>query len=259
VGADSEMTNAGEVAGEGEGGVASDDEALQSTESQAAAVSDAARSKLGELSAARTPCSPSQFFDWQVKESFLAYLDSELAKGGWQADGVIEADSALRWPIANATLEPDESFIVAASGAIWFSGHDQQLSLVMANPTLTSEGLFLDFFGDSMTGTSTNSSQLHIADLASIERNETDAGVELIANLALTESGARAFGFYAVGTELAPVRLSLVPQADCVDLSAKAAEPNWFGSIWPIGILATLGLLAVAATVWRVRQRRNSE
>lgn len=208
--------------------------------------------ELAELGEARVGCSADQFLSWSVKESFLAYLDSELAKGGWQTVSAIERVEGFDWPLASVRVVDADNFSVEAAGAIRFFGHAGALDVLIANPTLTQQGLFVDFFGESMTGEVTNKSQLALANISELSLSQNGESLTLRASLELTSAGADAFGFYAVGTELAPIELNLVAAADCVTLAAPDSNSQWL--VW----LALFAAAVASAVSWLWFSRRTS-
>jgi hypothetical protein len=205
-----------------------------------------------ELAALRTECAADHRFGWGVKESFLAYLDSALASGGWQLASVAESTSGFDWPVASARFVSDTDFEVLGRGAVRFTGHQGQLDLLIANPTLTPEYLLVDFVGDSITGATTEQSQLVLARVVSLTTIDSGDSVVIDAALVLTEFGAQAFGFYAPETELAAVQIELFRNQPCVSFGSPST-----GLLWVLGLA---GLLVIAGAVFAIsRKTRRSQ
>jgi hypothetical protein len=199
-----------------------------------------------ELAALRTECAADHRFVWGVKESFLAYLDSALASGGWQLASVAESTSGFDWPVASARFVSDTDFEVLGGGAIRFSGHQGQLDLVIANPTLTPEYLLVDFVGESITGDSTEQTQLALARVVSLVSTAGADSVVIDAALVLTDFGAQAFGFYAPETEMAAVQIELFKNQPCASLAAPSSNWLWVGLV---------GLVLAAAAVFAISRK----
>ncbi|MFB9662401.1 HtaA domain-containing protein [Glycomyces mayteni] len=142
--------------------------------------------------------------DWGVKESFRSYITGPIAQGEVQTgDGASAADGAYRFHSAAGSYE-DGTAVVDYQGWVYFWGHDGELDLTFANPSV-------EYSGSSGTlyvyvnGARTDMASLSGASL------RADGGTVAVSDAAatLTANGASAFaGYYEAGQELDPVSFS---------------------------------------------------
>ncbi|MEU6250678.1 HtaA domain-containing protein [Glycomyces sp. NPDC047010] len=142
--------------------------------------------------------------DWGVKESFRSYITGPIAQGEIQTgDGASTSDGAYRFHSAAGTYE-DGTAVVDYQGWVYFWGHDGELDLTFANPSV-------EYSGSSGTlyvyvnGTRTDMASLSGASLQASGGTVSVSG----AAATLTANGANAFaGYYEAGQELDPVSFS---------------------------------------------------
>lgn len=207
---------------------------------------------------------------WGFKDSFLAYLDSNIANGSWKLTDVTETDNGeFVW----SNGAGDISALLDAGtfdyeGSVLFTGHDGALNTTIANPRLvftsaTTAELYLDITGVTQGGTDTAAQAVKFATVEWAEAGESGSTLELInGNVTLTQAGAGAFGTYPAGEVMAP--LSVTGEVSCADNSAMvtdadtaATESNNGGAIW-VGILALAIFIAVIALVWFIIRRTRA-
>ncbi|MFD7904012.1 HtaA domain-containing protein [Kitasatospora sp. NPDC059747] len=177
--------------------------------------------------------------DWGIKQSFLTYVTGPIAKGSWALTGgaATVGGTAFRFHSANGTYDPATGALTAAfSGGVRFTGHQENgadaLDLSLGRVTFRAvqggaAGLYADVSSKSReTGQVSGASQAKVADLslAGVDLRGA-AGTLTLSNVpaTLTDAGAKAFaGFYAAGTALDPVTLSVnLPAAQ-----ATSAAPS---------------------------------
>ncbi|MFE2413689.1 HtaA domain-containing protein [Kitasatospora sp. NPDC059408] len=184
--------------------------------------------------------------DWGIKQSFLTYVTGPIAKGSWALTGgaATVGGSAFRFHSANGTYDPATGALTAAfSGGVRFTGHQENgadaLDLSLGRVTFRAvqggaAGLYADVSSKSReTGQVSGASQAKVADLslAGVDLRGA-AGTLTLSNVpaTLTDAGAKAFaGFYAAGTALDPVTLSVnLPAAQ-----ATSAAPSPSAALTP--------------------------
>ncbi|MEE1789157.1 HtaA domain-containing protein [Streptomyces sp. SP17BM10] len=200
----------------------------------------------GSAAAAEGPVSGGRL-DWGIKQSFLAYVTGPIAKGSWALTGgaATVGGSGFRFHSANGTYDPATGALTAAfSGGVRFTGHRENgadtLDLSLGRVTFRAvqggaAGLYADVSSKSReTGEVSSASQARVADLslAGVDLRGA-AGTLTLGNVpaTLTDAGAKAFaGFYAAGTALDPVTLSVTLPA----ARATSAAPSPSGAPTPV-------------------------
>ncbi|GAA0644665.1 HtaA domain-containing protein [Streptomyces malaysiensis subsp. malaysiensis] len=178
--------------------------------------------------------------DWGIKSSFQSYVTGPIAKGSWSLrNGAATVGSdQFRFHSATGSYDPaDGAFDAAFSGGVRFLGHRRpngsyQLDLTISSPTVRiaqgggSGTLYADMTGKAKgSGEITSARQVPLATLDIGGVTMRGGGSTVVLNhlpAKLTSRGAEAFaGYYAAGTELDPVSLS-------VDAPARkpSAEPT---------------------------------
>ncbi|WP_335990370.1 HtaA domain-containing protein [Glycomyces sp. MUSA5-2] len=169
--------------------------------------------------------------DWGVKESFRTYITGPIAQGEVQTgDGASTADGAYRFHSASGTYE-DGTAVVDYQGWVYFWGHDGELDLTFANPSVEysgSSGTLYVYVNGART------------DMASLSGAALQAGGGTVsvsgAAATLTANGATAFaGYYEAGQELDPVSFS----ADVAAEPEETAAPSESASAEAAGDAAT--------------------
>ncbi|MFK4731617.1 HtaA domain-containing protein [Agromyces mediolanus] len=160
--------------------------------------------------------------DWGFKASFLQYLESGIANGGWTVAGASEQDGRFAFTGGTGSLDAKTvRGVVAFPGSVEFTGHDGALDTTIANPKLEFASadeayLLLDVTGTTQEGAPVEANAVRFAELdvsgLALEGSVL-AAVDVPA--VLTEQGAAAFGTYAAGEELDPVSFSIELPADC--------------------------------------------
>lgn len=152
--------------------------------------------------------------DWGVKESFRSYITGPIAKGEIQTgDGASTSGGAYRFHSASGSYEGGSASI-AYQGWVYFWGHDGELDVTFANPSV-------EYSGSSGTlYVYVNGSRTDMASLSGGSISESGGTISVSgASATLTANGAAAFaGYYEAGQALDPVSFS----ADV----AAAAEPT---------------------------------
>ncbi|MFE3516004.1 HtaA domain-containing protein [Streptomyces sp. NPDC059166] len=174
--------------------------------------------------------------DWGIRSSFQSYVTGPVADGSWSLTGgaATVGGSQFRFHSATGSYDPDSGALRAGfSGGVHFVGHKQagggnELDLTISRPTVRISGgagtLYADVAGKARgSGRITASSQVPLATLGlggiDMRGGSTPVRLEGIP-ATLTAQGASAFaGYYAAGTPLDPVSLS-------VDTLAPAAKPS---------------------------------
>ncbi|MET0854838.1 MAG: HtaA domain-containing protein, partial [Microterricola sp.] len=220
--------------------------------------------------------------DWGFKASFLAYISSGIASGGWElSGGTTEADGLFHWADGSGSIDAETgSGLVNYTGGIRFTGHDGALDTTIANPRIelvsATEGyLVLDVTGTTQQGEPIAAQAVRFGSLAlgdgSLQVTETGiTGTDIAAEL--TDAGAAAFGTYPAGDALDPVSFTL-PTADCAVVAEKAVAADTGagdteatatgvdtaeqGVDWVVWILAAaLAAAAAVIVVLLVKRRR---
>lgn len=157
---------------------------------------------------------------WGVKEAFRSYISGSIANGEWVvADGAAYETPLFSWsnPVGEIDAKTGEG-TVSFTGSIHFSGHENVLNLMLANPSIVFGGdgtaqLLLDTKSNNAQGELVvDEQQAYIGKIERIGQTEPSSGALAFtdASVVLTADGADAFsGFYASGDELDPVALTL--------------------------------------------------
>lgn len=179
-------------------------------------------------SAAELPADSSQTsMEWNIKDSFLSYIKSPIAKGSWTTQGNITGDKPFVWSQGTGTIDSEaDNASVFFDASIHFTGHDYGdgaiLDLAFSNVSVdTAAGtLYADVEGREFIDTTTLGPWFSApgVELATISDGNWNGDV-FTGQPVLTEAGATAFsGFYEAGAELSPITLTAV--------GAEPAEPE---------------------------------
>ncbi|RZU63897.1 Ig-like domain-containing protein [Microterricola gilva] len=220
--------------------------------------------------------------DWGFKTSFLAYISSGIASGGWElSGGTTEADGLFHWADGSGSIDAETgSGLVNYTGGIRFTGHDGALDTTIANPRIelvsATEGyLVLDVTGTTQQGEPIAAQAVRFGSLALGDGSlqvtaDGITGTDIAAEL--TDAGAAAFGTYPAGDALDPVSFTL-PTTDCAvvteeavaaetgagdtEATATSADTAEQGVDWVVWILAAaLAAAAAVIVVLLVKRRR---
>ena len=203
---------------------------------------------------------------WGFKESFRAYIDSDIANGEWTTDGAVSYDTpAFTWTGGTGTYTPiTGDAVISFTGSVRFTGHEGVLDTTIADPVVRLGGgtgvLLLDVSGPTMDGTPVDVQDVPFVDLPTAEVVGGGAVRTVEADTVLTEDGNAAFPNYEVGAAFDPVAVSIIVGTDCpvaavvddVDTS-DAASPLLVGLI-SAGALAAAAI--IVAVVVLTRRRR---
>lgn len=203
---------------------------------------------------------------WGFKESFRAYIDSNIANGEWTTDGAVTYDTpAFTWTGGTGTYTPiTGDAVITFTGSVRFTGHEGVLDTTIADPVLRLGGttgvLLLDVSGPTMDGTPVDVQDVPFVDLPAVAVAGADAVRTIDADTVLTEDGNAAFPNYETGTAFDPVAMSITVGKDC-PVVAPVGDTDTSGSGSPllIGLIAAGGLAAAAiivAVVFLTRRRR---
>jgi hypothetical protein len=203
---------------------------------------------------------------WGFKDSFRAYIDSDIANGEWTTDGAVTYDTpAFTWTGGTGTYTPiTGDAVISFTGSVRFTGHEGVLDTTIADPVLRLGGdtgvLLLDVSGPTMDGTPVDVQDVPFVDLPSATVIGGDAVRTIDADTVLTEDGNAAFPNYEVGTAFDPVAVSITVGKDCpVAADVDDVDTSDAGSPLLIGLIVAGGLAAAAiivAVIVLTRRRR---
>lgn len=200
---------------------------------------------------------------WGFKESFRAYIDSDIANGEWTtADGATYTTPSFEWSGGTGRYDPATGTgYIDFAGSVRFTGHDGLLDTTIQNPTLLLQGdsgtMLLDVTGATMDGDMVDSTDVAFVELPSIEVAGDDAVRTLDAETALRDDGAIAFPNYPVGEAFDPVSVSMTVGKTCS--TERADDVSDDGNPALIGPLAggvAVALAAGAGIFVATRRRR---
>lgn len=201
---------------------------------------------------------------WGFKESFRAYLDSDIANGGWEtSDGATYETPAFSWTDGQGRYNPDDGTgYLEFTGTVHFTGHDGLLDTTIKNPFIRFDGasavMLLDVSGPTMDGTPFSQDDVSFVSLPSVEVVGGDAVRTVDADTALTEDGAVAFPNYAAGEAFDPVAISMTVGKVCSTYRADDVQTDDFS--WTLGVAVAGAAVVVAGAIVAVfaftRRRR---
>ncbi len=205
---------------------------------------------------------------WGFKESFRAYIESDIANGEWTTSrGATYETPEFTWSHGRGRYDPEAGDAsVQFLGTVRFTGHDGLLDTTIADPTvsITSEGAFLllDVSGPSMEGEQIDAQDVSFVELPGVEMSGEDARVNLVSDSVLTVDGEGAFPDYQAGTEFDPLKVALELD-NCSLISFTADDPSSKSPpAWVVAgaVLGSLAIIAgvVVAIVLATRRRRAS-
>jgi hypothetical protein len=205
---------------------------------------------------------------WGFKESFRAYIESDIANGEWTTSrGATYETPEFMWSDGQGRYDPATGFgYVQYLGTVRFTGHDGLLDSTIADPTLSisPEGAFLllDVAGPSMEGEQIDAQDVSFVELPGAQVSGQDARVVLVSDSVLTADGEAAFPDYQAGTAFDPVKFALeLDQCSPADGFAggddisPAPTPPWVIAGAILGPLAIIAAI-VSAIVLVTRRRR---
>lgn len=213
----------------------------------------------GEVTGAR--------LDWGLKQSFRTYVKGPIAHGSWTLDGIT---GEFRWETVTSAAYDNGTGQLAFNGGVRFTGHGGQLDLTISQPQVRFAGgsaeLLLDVRSKSLeTGEFVELDDVVFATLGAAAPTVADGVVTYTALPAtLTEEGAAGFaGFYAAGTELDPVTVTIaldgatLPPGSGGTSNTPTTPASLAETGSPVVLLLALGalLLVAGAGVMRARQR----
>jgi hypothetical protein len=200
---------------------------------------------------------------WGFKESFRAYIDSDIANGEWTtADGATYTTPSFAWSGGTGRFDPATGTgYIDFTGSVRFTGHDGLLDTTIQNPTVLLQGdsgtLSLDVTGVTMDGDMVDSTDVAFVDLASAEVVGGDAVRTLDAETTLTDDGAIAFPNYAVGEAFDPVSVSMTVGKTCsTERADDVSDDGDPGLMGPLAGGIALALAAGAGVFFATRRRR---
>ncbi|MFE4688960.1 HtaA domain-containing protein [Streptomyces sp. NPDC056749] len=206
--------------------------------------------------------------DWGIRSSFQSYVTGPIAQGSWSLVGGAATVGAgqFRFHSATGSYDPQSgAFRAGFSGGVHFVGHRQagggnELDLTISRPTVRIEGgagtLYADMVGKERgSGRVTRSSQVPLATLGlsgiDMRGGSTPVGLTGVP-ATLTSQGATAFaGYYAAGTPLDPVSLSVDTNAPAATKDTKPPKPSPSPSTTK---KESVGRFEDAAVDWGVRR-----
>ncbi|MEO8262735.1 MAG: HtaA domain-containing protein [Pseudolysinimonas sp.] len=201
--------------------------------------------------------------DWGFKESFRAYIASDIANGEWTtADGATYETPSFSWTDGTGRWDPATGQgYIDFTGSVRFTGHDGLLDTTIANPTLLLNGdsgtLLLDVTGATMDGDMIDSLDVSFVDLPELAVAGDDAVRTVDAATALSADGEIAFPNYPAGEAFDPVSVTLNVGKTCsterADDVADDGNPALMG---PLAGGIALALVAGAGVFFATRRRR---
>lgn len=206
---------------------------------------------------------------WGFKESFRAYIESDIANGEWTtAGGATYETPEFMWSNGQGRYDPETgSAYVQFRGSVRFTGHEGLLDTTIADPSVSigPDGavLLLDVSGPSMEGEQIDVQDVSFVELPGLEVRGEGARVSLEGDSVLTDDGEAAFPDYQAGTAFDPVSVALKLDK-CSPTGGYAGGDNISSPPGPplmvvIGAMAgPLLLVAAIVTVIIVRLRRRA-
>jgi hypothetical protein len=152
---------------------------------------------------------------WGFKESFRAYIESDIANGEWTTSrGATYETPEFSWSHGQGTYDPETGVgYVQFLGTVRFTGHEGLLDTTIADPSLSisPEGTFLllDVAGPSMEGEQIDAQDVSFVELTGVEVSGEDVRLSLASDSVLTHDGEAAFPDYPAGTAFDPVTVAL--------------------------------------------------
>ena len=190
---------------------------------------------------------PGGSLDWSVKDSFVAYIEGNIAKGEVILDGATEnADGSFAFPLVQGTTDTATGETAATfGGSVRFTGHDEgtgpQLDLLFRNIRVEVSGVAGSLVADvtSKGLGETDATEYPGVIFATLDFSATPPSLAQGSltftgvPATLTADGAEAFaGFYDEGEQLDPVSLTFqlpgTPPAGTVTppSTTTTAEPS---------------------------------
>ncbi|MFC8227195.1 HtaA domain-containing protein [Streptomyces sp. NPDC057287] len=209
--------------------------------------------------------------DWGIKSSFQSYVTGPIAQGSWSLTGgaATVGGSQFRFHSATGSYDPASgAFRAAFSGGVHFVGHRQagggnELDLTISRPTVRISGgggtLHADMASKERgSGRVTTRSQVPLATLGlagiNMRGGSTPVGLDSVP-ATLTSQGASAFaGYYAAGTPLDPVSLSVDTEAPAAAKPSEPSKPSASVSPSAAKKKESAGRFEDAAVDWGVRR-----
>ncbi|WP_329228113.1 HtaA domain-containing protein [Streptomyces sp. NBC_01460] len=206
--------------------------------------------------------------DWGIKSSFQSYVTGPIAHGSWSLTGgaATVGGSQFRFHSATGSYDPSSgAFRAGFSGGVHFVGHRQagggnELDLTISRPTVRISGGAGTLHADMVSkergsGRVTTASQVPLATLGlsgiDMKGGSTPLGLDNVP-ATLTSQGATAFaGYYAAGTPLDPVSLSVDTKAPAAAKPSKSPASSPSPSAKK---KETAGRFEDAAVDWGVRR-----
>lgn len=207
---------------------------------------------------------------WGFKDSFLAYLDSNIANGSWGLTGVTETENGeFVWSNGAGDISENlDAGKIDYEGSVLFTGHEGTLNTTIANPRLvftsaTTADLYLDITGVTQGGTDTAAQAVKFATVEWPQASASSPALELLeGKVVLTQAGAEAFGTYPAGEEMAPLSISsevsCAEEATSVTKAADASTTAGENGSWWGWVIALVILIAAIALVWVLFKRQRS-
>lgn len=202
---------------------------------------------------------------WGFKESFRAYIGSDIANGEWTtAGGATYATPEFRWTQGTGHYDPATgTAFVQFTGSVRFTGHDGLLDTTIADPALSmspdSNVLLLDVSGPSMEGEQIDAEGVAFVGLPGLQLGAEDYHVTIESTAVLTDDGEAAFPDYQAGTDFDPVTLELELD-QCSTEYFEADEPPASTPAWIVAgaVLGPLVIITavVSAILLLIRRRR---
>lgn len=227
--------------------------------------------ELQVASAANTCQVSGATLDWGFKQSFLSYLDSNIANGTWTLNDVTQNGTVFNW--ANGTGSVDSATgagLVGYQGSIQFTGHDGALNTTISNPQIELLGdgtgyLLLDVTGTTQSGDAVSQAGVRFVKLDLSGVQTSDGAISAASVPAtLTDAGASAFGTYAAGESFDAVSFTIPLAVGCANSTTESvavsavADDSAPNLSWIWWLVAALLIIAITTAVVLLRRRRQS-
>lgn len=154
-------------------------------------------------------------FAWGVRSTFRAYIQGQIAKGGWNlSNNVAYSDGQYRFKAQGGAVNPQtKEGTILFPGTIEFYGHKGILETRFSNIEVQFKGnaglLVMDVTSNDVEGNPGDYGRVAMANLTFTSLDVSDSAVSGSATTTLTPVGAEAFAnFYPAGDPLDPINFT---------------------------------------------------
>ncbi|MCP1387695.1 HtaA domain-containing protein [Corynebacterium sp. TA-R-1] len=188
-------------------------------------------------------------FAWGVRSTFRAYIQGQIAKGGWNlSNNVGYSDGQYRFKAQGGAVNPQtKEGSILFPGTIEFYGHKGILETRFSNIEVQFKGnsglLVMDVTSNDVEGNPGDYGRVAMANLMFTSLNVSDSSVSGSATTSLTPVGAEAFAnFYPAGDPLDPIdfTVNLSGAPNCAQGQGGASTGDAQGKSSPSDAAAAL-------------------